>query len=265
MTKTFLTLFIFIGLSIISCTEPSFENAKQKESSHTEKQRENSTVYQSEKLIIEKLSEHVYRHISYLDTDDYGKVACNGMLIIHKNKAVIFDTPTDNPSTTELITYIKNSLKSEIRALIPGHFHEDCVGGIQVFEEYNIPIYISEKTAKLLKKSGQPALQRTHTFNKQLSIRIGGKTVYANYFGEGHTADNIVGYFPEDQAIFGGCLVKHVGASKGYLGDANTAEWAETVRKVKSEYPKAEIVIPGHGKWGGTELFDYTIDLFEIK
>ena len=40
------------------------------------------------------------------------------------------------------------------------------------------------------------------------------------YFGEGHTKDNIMGYFTEDQALFGGCLIKKVGASKGYLGDA---------------------------------------------
>ena len=54
------------------------------------------------------------------------------------------------------------------------------------------------------------------------------------------------------------------GASKGFLGDANTEAWSETVRKIEQTYPGAKIVIPGHGKWGGTELFDYTIKLFDL-
>ena len=70
-------------------------------------------------------------------------------------------------------------------------------------------------------------------------------------------------YFPEDNVLFGGCLIKSVGAGKGYLGDANTIAWPGTVHKIKLKYPKTEIVIPGHGKWGGTELLDYTIELFK--
>ena len=49
------------------------------------------------------------------------------------------------------------------------------------------------------------------------------------------------------------------------MGDANTDKWSETVRKIKLKYPNAKLVIPGHGKSGGTELFDYTIELFDLK
>ena len=76
---------------------------------------------------------------------------------------------------------------------------------------------------------------------------------------------NVVGYFPEDKVVFGGCLIKTVGAGKGNLEDANVAAWPATVSKVKATYSKAEIVIPGHGKTGGTELFDYTIKLFAAR
>ena len=83
--------------------------------------------------------------------------------------------------------------------------------------------------------------------------------------GEGHTQDNIVSYFPNDKALFGGCLIKRVNAKKGYLGDANINEWSNTVRAVKSKYKDAEIIIPGHGKPGGQELLSYTIDLFRVE
>src|SRR5690606_39426970 len=54
---------------------------------------DSSVVYQTENLIIKKISDHVYVHISYLNTDDFGKVSCNGMLVINKGQDVIFDTP----------------------------------------------------------------------------------------------------------------------------------------------------------------------------
>jgi len=49
------------------------------------------------------------------------------------------------------------------------------------------------------------------------------------------------------------------------LGDANAKEWSATVAKIKVEKPEVKIVIPGHGKTGGKELLDYTINLFKLE
>ncbi|MCK0206070.1 MBL fold metallo-hydrolase [Ornithobacterium rhinotracheale] len=57
-------------------------------------------------------------------------------------------------------------------------------------------------------------------------------------------------YFPKDQVLFGGCLVKELGAGKGNLSDAFPKEWSATIQKVKHAYPEAKIVVPGHGKIG---------------
>lgn len=187
------------------------------------------------------------------------------MLLVNEKEAILFDTPTGTKSSIELINFVSRGLKSQISAVIPTHFHQDCIGGIREFEKYNIPVYASEQTVELLKRNRQHFSKPVKEFINNLTLNIGDKEVYAHYFGEGHTEDNIVGYFPEDNAVFGGCLIKEVGASKGYLRDAKTDKWSNTVRKIKSEYPEAQIIIPGHGKWGGTELFDYTIELFEVK
>jgi hypothetical protein len=37
------------------------------------------------------------------------------------------------------------------------------------------------------------------------------------FFGEGHTKDNVVAYFLSEKILFGGCLLKELEASKGYL------------------------------------------------
>lgn len=222
-----------------------------------------SIVYQSENLIINKLSNHIYVHISYLNTDDFGKVGCNGMLVIDNNEAVVFDSPTDHRSTVELIQFVTEKLNSKITALIPTHFHQDCIGGIAEFEKHTIPTYATKQTIALIKESGQLFAQPIKSFDRNLMLNVGDKKVYAEYFGEGHTKDNIVGYFPSERVIFGGCLIKEVGANKGYLGDANSSQWSKTVEKLKLKHPNVAVVIPGHGMWGGTDLFDYTIKLFK--
>jgi metallo-beta-lactamase class B len=224
---------------------------------------DSATVYQSDDLIIKKLSNHIYIHVSFLNTDDYGKVGCNGMLVVNDHQAVIFDTPTEHDGAQELIKFVTENLQTKILAVIPTHFHQDCIGGAAAFEANNIPIHISNQTMDLLQATGQGIPKEIEVFEDALSLNIGDKQVYTAYFGEGHTKDNIVGYFPEDNVIFGGCLIKKVGASKGYLGDANIEQWSDTVRKLKLKYPAANIIIPGHGNPGGTELLDYTINLFD--
>ncbi len=217
--------------------------------------------YESENLKIKQLSDNVFMHISYLKTDDFGKVACNGMVYINKNEAIVFDTPTDNKASKELITWITANQEKEIKAVVVTHYHTDCLGGLQEFHEIGATSYATKQTIALAKENKVETLPE-QVFDDKLSLKIGRQPVYAQYFGAGHTPDNIVGYIPEEKTLFGGCLIKAVKASKGYLGDANVTVWPKTVAEIKSSFPDLETVIPGHGKSGGTELLDYTITLF---
>lgn len=220
------------------------------------------TVYRSENLIIRKLSDHTFQHISYLNTEDFGKVDCNGMIVTGNNEAVVFDTPADTQSSRELIRYLSEAMNYTIKAVVATHFHGDCVAGLAQFHEARIPSYANNSTIALLKKKDASAVIPQSGFDGSLELNVGGQPVSAEFFGEGHTKDNIIGYYPEENVLFGGCLIKEAGAGKGNLEDANEAAWAETVKKIKNKYPNAAIVIPGHGKPGGTELLDYTIRLF---
>jgi metallo-beta-lactamase class B len=96
-------------------------------------------------------------------------------------------------------------------------------------------------------------------------LKLGNAQITARFFGEGHTKDNVVGYFPAENIMFGGCLIKELEASKGYLGDANEAAWPGTVEKVRKVYPNAKTIVPGHGEYGDKKLLDYTIELFKTK
>lgn len=223
--------------------------------------QQNELVYNSETLQIEKISPNTFVHISYLNTDDFGKVGCNGMIVINGGEALVFDTPATNEASLELINWLEKDQKIKLKGVVATHFHWDCVGGLNEFHAKEIPSYASDKTIKLAKAAGYPTPE--NGFKKKLKLKAGKLYVINQFLGEGHTQDNFVAYVSSDKVLFGGCMIKELGAGNGNLEDANVAAWSATVRKVKSSYPNAEIVIPGHGEIGGTELLDYTVEMFD--
>lgn len=220
-------------------------------------------VYTSETLQIEEISPNTFVHISYLNTNDFGKVACNGLLVVHDGEALVFDTPANEEASEELINWLENDQKSTVTGVEATHFHWDCLGGLNEFHSSEIPSYASSKTIELAKAAGYPIPK--NGFKKMMNLKAGNLQVINQFLGEGHTKDNFVAYVPSDQVIFGGCLIKKLGAGYGNLKDANQSAWSGTVRKVKATFPEAKLVIPGHSKIGGTELLNYTIELFEKK
>ncbi len=221
------------------------------------------SVYKTQTLSIVELAPNVYQHISYLSTQDFGKVSCNGMIVVNNKEAVVFDTPADSAATVELMNWVGQQLQAKIVAVVPTHFHNDCLGGLKEFHAQGIPSYAHNMTIDLARENKVTLPQQGFDVAKE--IKVGHTKVSIRYFGEGHTKDNVVAYFADEDIMFGGCLIKEIGATKGYLGDANVRDWAATVLKVKQYYPKVKKVIPGHGEIGDIKLLDYTIKLFKIK
>lgn len=219
-------------------------------------------VHETNSLKIEQLSDHVYRHVSYLQTDGFGKVACNGMLLISDGKALIFDTPATNEVSKELIDWVETTQKSEVTGVVINHFHDDCLGGLEVFHKKKIVSYANQMTIDLLQEKNAAVIPEIG-FRNTHEIQLGEKRSINRYFGPGHTKDNIISYIPDEEIVFGGCMIKSLKAGKGYTGAADVEEWPKTVEKIKQTYPQVKVVIPGHGKAGGSELLDYTIELFE--
>jgi metallo-beta-lactamase class B len=220
-------------------------------------------VYQSKDLVIIQISENSFKHISFLQTNDFGNVPCNGLIVRNNNEAIVFDTPTSNETSEELIKWIKESLHCKLNAIVPTHFHNDCLAGLKAFHQNEVPSYAYFKTIELAKENDFDLPK--NSFSDSLYLKVGNQNIVAKFFGEGHTRDNIVGYFPSEQVLFGGCLLKELDATKGYLGDANVADWSSTVEKIKKEYPNIKVIVPGHGEQGDSKLLDYTIQLFKTQ
>lgn len=245
------TLLIISSVIVLNCGSQKLDAFKSKE------------VYKSNDLVITQITENSFVHTSFLQTNDFGNVPCNGLIVRDNNEVIIFDTPTNNNSSKELIKWINETLHCNINAIIPTHFHDDCLGGLKAFEEDHIPSYANVKTIELAKENN--LVIPNNGFTDTLTLKVGDKIVTVKFFGEGHTKDNVVGYYPSENLMFGGCLIKELDAGKGYLGDANIIDWSSTVERVKNEYPDVKIVVPGHGEYGDKKLLDYTINLFKAQ
>lgn len=220
-------------------------------------------IYETKTLVITQISANGFEHTAFLQTNDFGNVPCNGLVVRDNKETIVFDTPTNDTSAAELIKWIDDSLHCSINAIIATHFHNDCLGGLKPFHDQRIPSYAYARTIELATAAKYTIPQ--NGFSDPLTLKVGDEIVTVKFFGEGHTRDNVIGYFPSERILFGGCLIKEIDASKGYLGDANVNAWSPTVRKIKKAYPKVKVVIPGHGDIGDSKLLDYTIQLFENK
>ncbi len=217
------------------------------------------TVELTSEFRLIQISSNTWIHQSDMTLEPYGTFGCNGLLYLNSGQALLADTPVNSHNSGLLIDWLsKRDL--EITGIVVTHFHEDCLGGLEVFHELGIPSYAHQLTPGLAKKSS--AVPPRRTFSYSLALEVAGKPVIAAYLGEAHSPDNVVVYIPSENVLFGGCMVKSLNSGKGNLEDANVDKWSETVSKVATRF-KPKVVIPGHGSYGGPELLEYTIDLFQ--
>jgi metallo-beta-lactamase class B len=213
----------------------------------------------SPQLYAVKYSEQLYMHVSKRVDPKWGSFTCNGMVLIsEQGKVWLYDTPMDDSITLQLANWVKNDLECTIDALIPNHFHEDCIGGLDVLAKEFPQIYViaNKLTYDLLDDDLKNLGLLFFLFDEISPF----EKVQHYYLGAGHATDNIVAWFPEENVLFAGCMVKaKENQSIGYIGSANLKEWPKTIRRVKRKFKKAQVVVPGHGKAGNTTLFKHTL------
>jgi metallo-beta-lactamase class B len=148
--------------------------------------------YISDSLQVKRLTSHVYGHISNLRIPNSGNFPCNGLIYENQGEVVIFDTPTTDAGSKELLQWVRSELHCEIRAVVINQFHVDCLGGLGQFHREGIPSYAHKTTIQFAREKGDLVPQIG--FDETDTLMLGNKRIINHYFGEGHTKDNIVSY-----------------------------------------------------------------------
>ncbi len=66
-------------------------------------------VFKSNDLIITQISGDAFIHTSFKQTNDFGYVPCNGLIVRNNKEAIVFDTPTTDSTSVSLIRWIKET------------------------------------------------------------------------------------------------------------------------------------------------------------
>jgi len=223
-------------------------------------QSDEAEIRLSEDVTVRRLSDGVWLHTTYFDISGYKHVQANGLLIIDGRDVMMIDLPWTDEQTGVLFDWIDQEQKATIQKVVPTHFHIDCAGGLAEAHRRRADSFALEKTAELLKNANKPVPR--NWFTERMSLICGNIHVELAYLGGGHTIDNIVAWIPAKKILFAGCLVKALNAKNiGNTEDADLVDYPVTLRKVKERYPDVKIVVPGHGRPGGLDLIDHTIEL----
>lgn len=214
----------------------------------------------SNDIEIIRISAHSYVHITYSEMQPFKRMASNGFIFVNKGKAFLFDSPANDSLTKNLVTWIQDSLKTQLVGFVPNHWHVDCMGGLNYLQSIGIESYANELTREIAKEKNLPVPD--HSFKDSLLLDLEGEKILCKFYGAAHSLDNIVIWIPSEKVLFGGCMVKCIPATNlGNTADGDLNQYPVTIKKVLYDYPDAKIVIPGHGPFGGIELLKHTLDL----
>jgi metallo-beta-lactamase class B len=247
-------------------------------------------IYGNEIVLSDELRLHYINDKIIIVTHSYPWESNSLILITDKSNVILIDTPYTNEAMEKVLKWIIKEYKpKKIEAVITG-YHVDNIGGLGFLIKNDIEVLGGELTNNLVRSDSIKTIKKLMSLlnrntqrkyydyysnivlvgsTKEIKLqdsyvyKMDNLSIELFYPGESHAKDNITVYISNYNVLFGSCIIKAKESNNlGFTGDANIANWPIAVRKIKDRYLNCEIVIPHHGKYGGFELLDHTLKLF---
>jgi len=211
------------------------------------------------KLKITPLTGDFYIYTTY-NTYENSQVPANGMYLVTDAGVVLFDTPWDTTQFQPLLDSIQLKHNKKVSVCIATHWHSDKTAGLEYYRQQGIRTYTTKLTDELSRKNNKP---RAEFLMSRDTVFQAGRYRFATYYpGEGHTSDNIVIWFSQEKILYGGCLIKGVSDENlGYLGDANSAAYASTLKNVRKRCRKPAYIIIAHNDWTNKNSLKHSLKM----
>ncbi|WP_113636156.1 BlaB/IND/MUS family subclass B1 metallo-beta-lactamase [Nubsella zeaxanthinifaciens] len=211
------------------------------------------------KLKIAHLTDNFYIYTTYGNYENT-KVPANGMYLVTSEGVILFDTPWDTTQFQPLLDSIQFKHHKTVNICIATHWHDDRTAGLEYYRQKGIKTYTTKLTDELSKKNNNKRAE--NIINKDTTFHVGNYSFETYYPGPGHTIDNIVIGFNKEKILYGGCLIKGVDAKNlGFLGDADTKAYYNTLKNVEKKYPAPKYIIVSHSDWDNVNSLKHSINL----
>ena len=178
-------------------------------------------------------------------------------------EGVIATDPIDAQAAEWLIGQIDARFGVPIRYVIYSHDHADHISGGEIFRDAGALIVAHENAKRDIIDENHPTAVPDITFDQQLTIELGGKTVELQYVGRNHSDNSLVIRFPEERTLFAVDFIRVKRMPFQALPDWYIPDWVDSLRAV--EQIDFDILATGHGPLGDrsdvTATREYAEDL----
>ncbi len=222
----------------------------------------------------EKVSNHVYVIHGPLELPNETNEGFmnNPSFIITNDGVVVIDPGSSVHTGNMLLREIRKVTDMPVIAVFDTHIHGDhWLGNDAIQRTYpEADIFAHHKTISMIDAGeGQSWLELMHNMTKGATdgtrivnasdaikggedLSIGGHQFQIIHQGKAHTATDIMILYKEDNVLFTGDNVAYQRIIR--MADGNFKGNIETIETARNLQPA--IVVPGHGRTGGTELLD---------
>ncbi|NND01017.1 MAG: subclass B1 metallo-beta-lactamase [Gammaproteobacteria bacterium] len=213
---------------------------------------------------IKQLRPGVWVHTSYHRLSNGTVYPSNGAIVQEGEHLLLIDPAWGAEATQQLLQSIDREIGLPIKRAVSTHFHGDRTLGVDVLAAAGVTVFAHPRTIELSASRGNPVPENVLPNLNLSGAKVSLGSVEVFYPGPGHAPDNIMVWLPQQNILYGGCAIREMASNTlGNTEDADLLSWPESIKQAQQRYTQAEIIIPGHGKIGGAELFGHMLRLFE--
>ena len=177
---------------------------------------------------------------------------------------VIVTDPINAEAAAWLRDRIKERFGKPIRYLILSHDHRDHSSGGEVFKAAGAIVVAHARAKATIIAELRPTAVPDITFERAMTIELGGARVELSHLGRNHSDNMIVMNFPAERVLFAVDFIPVQTVAFKTLSDGYLPDWISSLRRV--EGMDFDVLAPGHGPMGGkadvTAFREYMEDLY---
>ena len=161
---------------------------------------------------------------------------------------VIVTDPINAEAAAWLRDRIKERFGKPIRYLILSHDHRDHSSGGEVFKAAGAIVVAHARAKATIIAELRPTAVPDITFERAMTIELGGARVELSHLGRNHSDNMIVMNFPAERVLFAVDFIPVQTVAFKTLSDGYLPDWISSLRRV--EGMDFDVLAPGHGKLG---------------
>jgi glyoxylase-like metal-dependent hydrolase (beta-lactamase superfamily II) len=144
---------------------------------------------------LEQIKGNLYRH-----TTGAGLAVHSGFVLVTRDGALVID-PAMTCTAAWLRDEIKRRFNVPVAYVVYTHAHADHISGAQIFQNEGAVVVANQRAVEPIVGEKVPTALPDRVFDKEMTIRLGGETVWLHRVAPSHSNSMTMVLFPQYRAL----------------------------------------------------------------